>query len=1458
MAQIHFNSFHQSFVKVNGSWYSFVGQTKNAATHGAKDIEQTSNTPPIITTTTSTTTTTTTSTTTTTTSTTSTTTPTLPGTTTTTTTTTTAAMAGFNTLDLNGTTQYLEAADDPSFDFQTGNFTLGLWVNFSDVSGGSKALITKYIAAANRSFEFFWRPAGTQLELNYSTNGTSNLNLNVVWAPVVDTWYHVMVVRDGSDLSFYVDGAQQGATQDIATADIFTSTANIKVGASDASLFFPGSMASIKVFNTALTTAQITELYNSGTPKVHRAYSFAIRNHCVLSIEGAADLPTTIPEADLVALSDMDFRINGDSAYTDISPNANTVNNNGSTITSDLINNKDAFTFNGTTAYLDSTKGSNYALPFTFVMAVNTDVLDANFRTMLDIGANVNSMLLSKDNTDKALVNIVGNGGLADPAAMDTSWRVITLSVDASENVTLYVNGVQVVTGNPTGAYTAGALLNIGRWSSGAAQFWSGNIAAIVGFGNDSLSSRTFSEDLFFAKYLPLKDLSSQRNAITEVATPLLTGAPLTFSEVAAVETAYNTMELDGATDYLQTADSASWDFGTTGFGISAWVNFRSFPDIAGLDDVFRIIGEGRGFSGTGPRKTGWSFTYDNTTNVLFFVSYDGTFQYLISVPWTASTDTWYNLAVVRNGGNIIFYVNGVQQGTPQAITAPDYNRQEANGVYIGRYEYGGGPSASYLHGSMASIKVFNEALTQGDIDELYTNCLPKPHRSYSQEIRSKCVLAIDAAEDLPTALNETDLNTTNLQLRAQANSGFNDISPNTFTGTDNGAIVVNTDALNVKDEWDFVPTDYISYATDPAFEFTQNQSFSLVVMFNQDNIAGSNRFLIAKAANSGQFEGYYLVTNASTQKVRMLLQNNSGFTTIEVEGSTVLANSLYYIAVMTYDGSNTAAGMKLYVDGIAETPNVLSDVAVTSMTNALPLTIGSRDGGGVPYDGKLPEAMVFDKQLSVDEIKTITGLLGARYLPTIHDLSNTGNKATENGTPTVTGASLVFDETGSVNGANTMLLDGTVDYLTVASDAALNPVDVTLSVWVNIDIPDAGDGNFYQIYMNSPAKYSLYITDTGNLALNNALVVSIDVDAGDWSTGWHHVVARVNGTAGEVFIDSVSVGTGTVDRSGSVAGVTYIGRHATIAKDWFGGSMTGAQIFNGSLLQVDIDEIYNSGIPKQPWQYSNALRDLYALALPLNSLLSDSTRRFEDFSGNELDPTLVGAPTITGERITYDTTLIYSAFEFDGTDDYVDCGSDSAIDIGDGNKSHSIWFKTSSAATQQIFNQGHNTSGPYFDIYIEAGDIIARAFDGTNTRLYETAASYDDDVWHHLAVVWNGYGTFIIYIDGQDTSAAQITGDTVTSPMNPTEALTIGIRLQTTSQYFVGSLTQPMIFDRNLLADEVAEIYNQNIPRTYTSLPTVITDDAVLAYEMTSNDSTLTDLSGNANHGTPNGGVSP
>ena len=66
------------------------------------------------------------------------------------------------------------------------------------------------------------------------------------------------------------------------------------------------------------------------------------------------------------------------------------------------------------------------------------------------------------------------------------------------------------------------------------------------------------------------------------------------------------------------------------------------------------------------------------------------------------------------------------------------------------------------------------------------------------------------------------------------------------------------------------------------------------------------------------------------------------------------------------------------------------------------------------------------------------------------------------------------------------------------------------------------------------------------------------------------------------------------------------------------------------------------------------------------------------------------------------------------------------------------------------------------------------------------------------------------------------------------------------------------MIFDRNLLADEVAEIYNQNIPRTYTSLPTVITDDAVLAYEMTSNDSTLTDLSGNANHGTPNGGVSP
>jgi hypothetical protein len=70
-----------------------------------------------------------------------------------------------------------------------------------------------------------------ELTFNYSTDGSATSTKTVSWTPTVGTWYHVAVSRSGNDLKLFVDGTQQGATQDVTGVTIYNSTSTLTVGA---------------------------------------------------------------------------------------------------------------------------------------------------------------------------------------------------------------------------------------------------------------------------------------------------------------------------------------------------------------------------------------------------------------------------------------------------------------------------------------------------------------------------------------------------------------------------------------------------------------------------------------------------------------------------------------------------------------------------------------------------------------------------------------------------------------------------------------------------------------------------------------------------------------------------------------------------------------------------------------------------------------------------------------------------------------------------------------------------------------------------------------------------------------------------------------------------------------------------------------------------------------------------
>lgn len=145
------------------------------------------------------------------------------------------------------------------------------------------------------------------------------------------------------------------------------------------------------------------------------------------------------------------------------------------------------------------------------------------------------------------------------------------------------------------------------------------------------------------------------------------------------------------------------------------------------------------------------------------------------------------------------------------------------------------------------------------------------------------------------------------------------------------------------------------------------------------------------------------------------------------------------------------------------------------------------------------------------------------------------------------------------------------------------------------------------------------------------------------------------------------------------------------------------------------------------------------------------------DSSSNENHGIIHGAQWTEG--------ISESALEFDGVDDYVDCGNDSSLD--NNVFTISAWIKTSSS--------DHDSEGLFekvdlkgYMIYSEtwSGNVIFKTKDeytGEEDSLRSTEV-INDGGWHHIAVVRNGFSKKIIYVDGQEDVSATDTVGTVTS----------------------------------------------------------------------------------------------
>jgi len=374
----------------------------------------------------------------------------------------------------------------------------------------------------------------------------------------------------------------------------------------------------------------------------------------------------------------------------------------------------------------------------------------------------------------------------------------------------------------------------------------------------------------------------------------------------------------------------------------------------------------------------------------------------------------------------------------------------------------------------------------------------------------------------------------------------------------------------------------------------------------------------------------------------------------------------------------------------------------------------------------------------------------------------------------------------GPFVGAGYVEFDGTGDYLSIADSADFDfgTGDFTLEFWVYIKTSGQTDVLF--VKRNSNAVYAPFMF----ILLNGDLQARYSTTGSSWSTTtiktnanistntWHHVVMVRSGSSFTGFYDGQSVAM-TSSSSSLTSNTDDLVIGGDKNTNYFDGYISNLRVLKGTAL-------YTSDFtpPSSPL---TAVTNTKLLTCQGNSISDASS------SGHTI--------TVNGDA-TANLGFPASAFEFDGVDDYVDCGNNSILDVGN-NITVNVWFYVNQTASfETIIAKVVNDYSLGWELDNNSGAFRV-TLRPSATQIDLTAGSLSVGNWYMGTMTFDNT-TARLYLNGVQTGSTT-SGGPVT--LNSTQSLTIGRRAQ--GNYYDGNIAQVSIYNKALTASEVTQNYN-------------------------------------------------
>ena len=184
------------------------------------------------------------------------------------------------------------------------------------------------------------------------------------------------------------------------------------------------------------------------------------------------------------------------------------------------------------------------------------------------------------------------------------------------------------------------------------------------------------------------------------------------------------------------------------------------------------------------------------------------------------------------------------------------------------------------------------------------------------------------------------------------------------------------------------------------------------------------------------------------------------------------------------------------------------------------------------------------------------------------------------------------------------------------------------------------------------------------------------------------------------------------------------------------------------------------------------------------------------DLSGNN------NHGTISGATWTTDCVGGSHALSFNGSDDYINCGNDSSLNI---TKYFSIeaWIKPNSlSGSMGIVSKLSGTSNKQYGLTTDE-DTIQFHYETASNNYFLYGGALTIGTWQHIAVTVDDSLNILIYVNG-DLKISDI----APAETFPTEEPVIIGKVAGTynSQFFDGIIDEVIIYNRVLTAEEIAE----------------------------------------------------